>query len=92
MKNLLITFSILTTFALRSQTGWDLQQCISYALKHNITDRDKPLKIEIFTMGDYLIVSNNLQLRKLVDTSNKQGLENLKSLYSFLTDIKIKGY
>ena len=37
-------------------------------------------------MGDYLIVRNNLQLRKLVDTSNKQGLENLKSLYSFLTD------
>lgn len=60
-----------------------LQILIENALKHNITDRDKPLKIEIFTMGDYLIVSNNLQLRKLVDTSNKQGLENLKSLYSF---------
>jgi two-component system LytT family sensor kinase len=63
-----------------------LQILIENALKHNIADRDKPLKIEIFTMSDYLIVSNNLQLRKLVDTSNKQGLENLKSLYSFLTD------
>jgi two-component system LytT family sensor kinase len=63
-----------------------LQILIENALKHNITDRDKPLKIEIFTTGDYLIVSNNLQLRKLVDTSNKQGLENLKSLYSFLTE------
>jgi two-component system, LytTR family, sensor kinase len=63
-----------------------LQILIENALKHNIADRDKPLKIEIFTMGDYLIVSNNLQLRKLVDTSNKQGLENLKSLYSFLTE------
>ncbi len=63
-----------------------LQILIENALKHNIADRDKPLKIEIFIVSDYLIVSNNLQLRKLVDTSNKQGLDNLKSLYSFLTD------
>ncbi|HOX82754.1 MAG TPA: histidine kinase [Chryseolinea sp.] len=63
-----------------------LQILIENALKHNIADHEKPLKIEIFTLGDYLIVSNNLQLRKLVDTSNKQGLDNLKSLYSFLTD------
>lgn len=63
-----------------------LQILIENALKHNIADRDKPLKIEIFPVSDYLIVSNNLQLRKLVDTSNKQGLENLKSLYSFLTE------
>jgi LytS/YehU family sensor histidine kinase len=63
-----------------------LQILIENALKHNIADRDKPLKIEIFVIDDYLIVSNNIQLRKLVDTSNKQGLGNVKSLYSFLTE------
>ncbi len=63
-----------------------LQMLIENALKHNIADRDKPLKIEIVTVGDYLMVSNNLQLRDQVTTSNKQGLENLKSLYRFLTD------
>jgi hypothetical protein len=41
--------------------------------------------IDVVTIGDYLVVSNNLQVRKLVETSNKQGLENLKSLYGFLT-------
>jgi two-component system, LytTR family, sensor kinase len=63
-----------------------LQILIENAIKHNVVDRDKKLEIEILTMGDYLIVSNTLQLKKKVETSNKLGLENLKSLYQFLTD------
>jgi two-component system, LytTR family, sensor kinase len=63
-----------------------LQILIENAIKHNIVDQHKPLTIEITTIGDYLIVSNNLQTKKRVETSNKQGLENLKSLYKFLTD------
>lgn len=63
-----------------------LQILIENALKHNVVDKDRPLSIRIETNDDYLVVSNNLQLRKLVETSNKQGLENLKSLYAFLTD------
>jgi hypothetical protein len=63
-----------------------LQILIENATKHNVVDRDKPLSIEIFTIGDYLVVSNNLQLKKKVESSNRQGLDNLKSLYKFLTD------
>jgi two-component system, LytTR family, sensor kinase len=63
-----------------------LQILIENAIKHNIVDKDKPLTIDVLTMGDYLIVSNNLQVRKTVEASNKQGLDNLRSLYKFLTD------
>jgi hypothetical protein len=63
-----------------------LQILIENALKHNVVDKDRPLSIRIETNDEYLVVSNNLQVRKLVETSNKQGLENLKSLYAFLTD------
>lgn len=63
-----------------------LQILVENAIKHNVVDKDKPLVIDIITVGDYLVVSNNLQLRKTVETSNKLGLENLKSLYKFLTD------
>ena len=62
-----------------------LQILIENAIKHNIVDHEKPLSIDIFTSGDYLVISNNLQKRKTVETSNKLGLENLKSLYKFLT-------
>jgi two-component system, LytTR family, sensor kinase len=63
-----------------------LQILIENALKHNVVDKDKPLSIEIKTNNDYLVVSNNLQIRKLVETSNRQGLERLRSLYAFLTE------
>lgn len=69
----------------RSIVPVTLQILIENAIKHNIVDPDKPLRLEITTSDDYLIVSNNLQLRRQVETSNKMGLENLKSLYSFLT-------
>jgi two-component system, LytTR family, sensor kinase len=63
-----------------------LQILLENALKHNIVDSDKPLHVEVITVGDYLVVSNNLQQRKRVETSNKMGLENLKSLYTFLIE------
>jgi outer membrane protein len=47
MKTLLTIFSLLTTLAFRSQTGWDLQQCIAYAEKHNITLKQAALSSEI---------------------------------------------
>lgn len=62
-----------------------LQILIENAIKHNVLDHERPLFIDVFTNGDYLIVSNNLQLRSNVETSNKQGLQNMKSLYEFLT-------
>src|SRR5260221_4682311 len=63
-----------------------LQILIENAMKHNIIDQDRPLRVEVFSSGDYLVVSNNLQKRKTVETSNKQGLANLESLYGFMTD------
>jgi hypothetical protein len=63
-----------------------LQVLIENAIKHNIIDKDKPLTIDLFTADDYLVVSNNLQVRKIVESSNKQGLERLRSLYRFLTE------
>lgn len=62
-----------------------LQILIENAIKHNIADPERPLTIDVLTIGDYLVVSNNLQLKKNVATSNKKGLDNLKSLYAFLT-------
>jgi two-component system, LytTR family, sensor kinase len=63
-----------------------LQILIENAIKHNIIDKQNPLTIEVITVGDYMVVSNNLQLKNKVETSNRQGLENLKSLYKFLTE------
>lgn len=62
-----------------------LQILIENAIKHNVIDASNPLRIDINTIGDYLIVSNNIKRKKQVESSNRQGMDNLKSLYSFMT-------
>ena len=47
MKNLLIAILLLMSLLLSSQTGWDLQQCIAYAEKHNITLKQASLNSQI---------------------------------------------
>jgi ligand-binding sensor domain-containing protein len=42
------------------------------------------------TEGGYLVVKNNLQRKQSVATSNKRGLENLRTFYSYLTDKPIE--
>jgi len=69
----------------KSITPVTVQNLVENAIKHNIIDIDSPLVIEIFTETDYLIVRNNLQKKNMVETSNKQGLAGLKSLYHYLT-------
>lgn len=63
-----------------------LQMLIDNAVKHNIVQSNEPLCINIQDEGDYLVVHNNKQLRKQIETSNGQGLVQLKQLYSYLTD------
>ncbi|MBA2610611.1 MAG: TolC family protein [Bacteroidetes bacterium] len=47
MKNLLLVFSLFFALISSSQTGWDLQQCIAYAEKHNISLKQAAINSEI---------------------------------------------
>jgi two-component system, LytTR family, sensor kinase len=66
-----------------------LQALIENAIKHNIVNPQKPLCIKVSSMvvneAWYLRVENTLQRKQLVESSNKQGLESLKTLYSCIT-------
>ncbi|GAB2601115.1 sensor histidine kinase [Spirosoma areae] len=61
-----------------------LQILIENAIKHNSISEVRPLTITISSNDGYLAVSNPIQRRRQVETSNGQGLENLKLLYSYL--------
>lgn len=62
-----------------------LQNLVENAIKHNTADKESPLTIELFVEQDYLVVRNNLQKKKFVETSNRQGLANMESLYRYLS-------
>jgi len=62
-----------------------LQNLLENAIKHNIVSDDTPLNILIYTETDTLFVKNSLQRKSFVETSNKQGLNSLKSLYRYLS-------
>jgi len=63
-----------------------LQNLVENAIKHNTADINSPLTIELFVEDDHLVVRNNLQKKNFVETSNKQGLANMESLYRYLDD------
>jgi len=62
-----------------------LQNLLENAIKHNVVDTDSPLIVEMTTADSYLEVKNNLQRKKVLETSNKQGLASLRSLYKYLS-------
>lgn len=67
-----------------------IQNLIENAIKHNLIDPDSPLYIDVFVEANALVVRNTLQRKEFVKTSNKQGLDNLRSLYQYMTDVPIK--
>jgi LytS/YehU family sensor histidine kinase len=67
-----------------------LQNLIENAIKHNIIDAGSPLVIDIYIDNDYLVVRNNLQRKGVVETSNKKGLAQFISLYTYLIDKPVR--
>lgn len=66
------------------------QMLIENVVKHNIISLTNPLQISIATQNSFLVVSNTVNKKKQVETSNKQGLESLCSLYQYLSPAPIE--
>lgn len=65
---------------------FSLQMVIENAIKHNTISTAAPLCIKITTLGDFLVVANNLQPRHAVEKSTSIGLKNIRSRYGYITD------
>ena len=64
-----------------------LQILIENAVKHNVVSAKKPLKIEIYTQVDnVLVVKNNRQVKVQNSYSAGIGLENIRSRLAILSD------
>lgn len=63
-----------------------LQVVLENATKHNIVNETKPLRIEIFNEGFYLVIKNNIQPKISREVSTGLGLKNLVKRYSMISD------
>jgi two-component system, LytTR family, sensor kinase len=63
-----------------------LQMLIENAIKHNVATRVKPLHIVLHANGNNTLeVSNNLQLREVVENSTEIGLQNIMKRYMLVS-------
>lgn len=67
-----------------------LQVLIENAVKHNIASTSRPLKISITNSDSFLMIQNSINKKTHVETSNQQGMGNLKSLYHYLASRPIE--
>lgn len=63
-----------------------LQLLLENCIQHNIVSDEKQLHVEITTENDVLVVSNNLQEKKIKHNSSKIGLRNITERYKLLTN------
>lgn len=89
-KGLVVDLAVRTEDLQKKIPPVTLQNLVENAIKHNIIDEETPLRIRIFSDGEHLVISNNLQKKTRVETSNKQGLSSLMALYSYLTPKPVK--
>ena len=61
-----------------------LQLLAENAAKHNIISKEKPLIIEVFTVQNYIVVKNNINLKINTIDSGGIGLKNIKGQYKLL--------
>jgi two-component system LytT family sensor kinase len=67
-----------------------LQLLLENAVKHNVVSSSKPLTINIYEEGDYLIIENNINPKEAIGKSTKVGLQNVADRYGLITDKGVK--
>lgn len=70
-------------------TPVSLQLLVENALKHNTKSKEKPLKIKIHNSNNYVIVSNSIHKKNILENSTKTGLSNLKERVNLTTGKKL---
>jgi sensor histidine kinase YesM len=94
LNNIRFDDHIKTTINIEDSNGFvvpmALQLLLENAIKHNAISESHPLQIEIKTEGNFILVRNNIQLKREREPSHELGINNLRERYAALTDEELK--
>lgn len=88
-ENLRFEISIGDTDLEKKIVPLSLQLGIENAVKHNVVSKTNPLKIDIASREDFLVISNNLQKRKPRETREGLGLQNITNRYKLVSNEQV---
>lgn len=88
--NLNISVRVADELLQRRVVPLSLQILMENAIKHNIVSSAKPLRIEVYSGGSHLVVSNTLQKKNQSVESTGIGLDNIRNRYRLLGDRKVE--
>jgi len=63
-----------------------LQTVLENAIKHNVINTSKPLKIEIFHENQWLLIRNNIQVKRSLIYSSGLGQKNMIKRYEMVSE------
>jgi len=66
-----------------------IQLLAENAIKHNVISKNRPLTFRMFIEDDYIIVQNNINLKRKPEVSTNYGLENIIKRYQLITKIPV---
>lgn len=67
-----------------------LQILLENCIKHNRISSDENLRIKVYIEEDYLLIKNNLQVKKQLHKSTGKGLKNIIERYKSFTRKKVE--
>ena len=67
-----------------------VQMLLENCFKHNVVSKANQLQIEIISEGEFIVVKNNLNPKKVAEHSSGLGLNNIKSRFSYLTKMPVE--
>lgn len=85
-KHLILDVSVDSGLLALNLPPLSLQTVLENAIKHNIVDRDKPLRIEISGGDDLLLIKNNIQPKFSSGYSSRLGQKNMMRRYSLISE------
>lgn len=89
-ESLIVTVDIPEDLMEKGIATATMQLLVENAIKHNSISRQNPLKIEIFTKDNFIVIRNNINpIIKPVDSTGI-GLRNISYRYNLLSEKSIK--